>query len=220
MGARLSQSSQSTQKSCIDWSGPGNGDGGKRNTNLPEKKKNGKGIEDRRKGVVSWQGRKGAMVKTRDKETTAVCWRYSWHIRNEKLLDWEPAYSALRFFNVFIMQTRFWGSAGQTTFKTFASSTLFPRRSSSLFALRPCAHIHALLQDGRWALFVAWASDVKYVSVALEPRKSLGFLTSLKRPGVRVECRWPVIIATDEAITYPTAWARTQIDSRLYPSVL
>lgn len=143
-------------------------------------------------------------------------------MRGEKLSGREPEYSALRLFNVFIMRARFWRSAGPPSKRLLLllslSLSLSPRRSSlcpvhartfvRFFKTEDGPFLPRLGQRRKICLCCARASKVP------------GLFSGFKRPGVRVECRWLVIIATDGAITCPTAWAyqyRSIRDSKRSP---
>jgi len=80
------------------------------------------------------------------------------------------------------MRARFWGSAGRTIFKMCFFCSLSSSFLISLCAsfASVCAHSCASSRRKMDPFCHAWASDVKYVSVAPGPRKSLNFLAVLR----------------------------------------
>lgn len=119
------------------------------------------------------------------------------------------------------MRSCFWGSAGRTTFKTFASSAFF----SSSFLIPLCApsmraHSYASSRRKMDSFCHAWASDVKYVSVAPGLRKSLGFLAALRDRVSVWNVDGPSSSLRMGLLRAPLPGHTKQIDSRLYQIAL
>lgn len=137
---------QLTQKSCIDWSGFGSVNKGRASWVAEKNKKRTEKAEKRqKKGDKEWfrGDERGRRIRTRDKETTVVCWHYVGVYGAKNCRVGSSCIVPRELFNAFIMRVFEGLLAG--TFESFASSIFFPPHRPSYSPSTFVPFVRALL---------------------------------------------------------------------------